>query len=514
MNEYIAAIDIGTSGCKTILVSSQGEVVSSVTKEYPLYSIRPGWNEQLPKDWFEAVCSGMKQTIQASHISPEQIRTVSLTGQMHGLVPMDQDGTVIRPAILWNDQRCEDECREILEIAGGLDGLLSCTNNNIIPGYQAGKILWLSKHEPENFSRMKKALLPKDYIRYELTGEYATEVSDASGTGLFDVKNRCWTRGLPDKLGFDKTMFPTCHESQAVTGQITAAAAKLTGLCEGTSVIGGGGDSVVQTTGMGLIKSGILGITLGTAGVVAMASETFRQNDGKLQFFCNNAPDLYHIMGVQLAGGGSYQWYRNNLCQLEMNSAKMLDIDPYDIMNMKASFSPVGARRLLYLPYLSGERCPYSDSNLRGTFVGLTQMHKKQDLTRAVMEGVTYGLRQIADTILNLCSHATPSRVIISGGGSRSEFWRQIISDVFQLPVYTVSGAKEGGAYGAALVGGVGAGIWKDLSQACSVIKTETETIPNPLNRSVYDEMYHIYDSSYRIMKPLFDQLSQSIEGI
>jgi xylulokinase len=322
---------------------------------------------------------------------------------MHGLVAMDKNRQVIRRAFLWNDQRCAKQCAGALGLLGGVDGLLCYTNNNLLTGYQAGKILWLRDEEPENYERMETALLPKDYIRYRLTGEYATVVSDASGTGLFDVKKRDWAYALLDKLKIPLGLFPRCVESDVVTGVVHAEAAGVCGLAEGTPVVGGGGDSVIQTTGMGLIKEGILGLTVGTAGIVAMGLSNYMENEGgKLQFFCNNARELYHVMGVMLAGGGSYQWYRNNLCVFEMAEAKEKGKDPYVVMDKTAKESPPGANRLIWLPYLSGERSPYSDPNLRACFIGLSQKHCKGDMTRAVMEGVTYGMRQIAQKIQNL----------------------------------------------------------------------------------------------------------------
>lgn len=508
MKQYIAAMDIGTSGCKSILIDEDGVVVASVTEEYPLYSPKPGWNEQDPEDWWKGAYVGLHKAIDQSGVDPANIVSLSFSGQMHGLVPMDKDGKVIRRAFLWNDQRCEKQCNDVLDQLGGFEGLREYTNNNLLPGYQGGKILWLREVEPENYAKMVKAILPKDYLRYKLTGEYYTDVSDASGTGLFDVKNRDYSWDLLAKLNLDKDLFPPAVESDVVTGTVTKEAAELTGLAPGTKVVGGGGDSVIQTTGMGLIREGILGLTLGTGGIVAMGMSGYSQNtQSSLQFFCNNQSDLYHVMGVMLAGGGSYKWYRDNLCLDEASIGKQKGIDPYDIMNEAAAATTPGARGLMYLPYLSGERAPYTDPNLRASFIGLSQSHGKGDMTRALLEGVSYGMRQIAERI-NQLKPMTVEKIIVSGGGSKSDLWRQIISDVFQLPVYTVSGAKEGGAYGACMVGGVGAGVWKNLDEVCSLMKTVTENVPNPANKAVYDEMYGIYDDMVPTLKKQFDRLS------
>ncbi|MDR0652084.1 MAG: hypothetical protein LBG12_02125 [Synergistaceae bacterium] len=400
MKKYIAAMDIGTSGCKAIIIDEAGTVVASATEEYPLYSPRPGWNEQDPDDWWRGAHTSLRAAIAKSGVSAGQIAVVSLSGQMHGLVAMDKNNSVIRRAFLWNDQRCAKQCADTIDICGGVDGLLRYTNNNLLAGYQGGKILWLRENEPENYEKMVVALLPKDYVRFKLTGDYATEVSDASGTGFFDVEKRDWAYGLLEKLRVPASLFPRCVESDVITGEVGAEAAELCGLKKGTPVAGGGGDSVIQTTGMGLIEEGILGLTLGTAGIVAMGfSQYMRNSGGKLQFFCNNTSGLYHVMGVMLAGGGSYQWYRNNLCRWEAEEAKREGVNTY---------------------------------------------HFKKDMSRAIMESVTYGMRQISMSIQDL-KQVGMSRIIVSGGGSYSDIWRQIISDVFQLPVITVSGAKEGG---------------------------------------------------------------------
>ena len=508
MKQYVAAMDIGTSGCKSIIVDDEGQVVSSVIEEYPLYSPKPGWNEQDPMDWWVGAYTSLHKAIDKSGIDAGNIKSLSFSGQMHGLVAMDKDGNVIRRAFLWNDQRCAKQCQDLLKDLGGFEELRRFTNNNMLPGYQGGKILWLREVEPENYQKMKKAILPKDYLRYQLTGEYCTDASDASGTGFFDVEKREHSWELLDRLNIPRDLFPPVVESSEVTGVVTKEAAELTGLKPGTPVVGGGGDSVIQTTGMGLIREGILGLTLGTGGIVAMGMSQYIENhDQTLQFFCNNQKDLYHVMGVMLACGGSYQWYRNTFCKGEMAEAKAQGLDPYDILNQGAEASSPGSRGLIYLPYLSGERAPYTDPNLRGCFIGMTQSHCKGDITRSVMEGIGYGMKQIGEAILQL-KPVPLDRIIVSGGGSRSNLWRQILSDIFQLPVYTVSGAKEGGAYGACLVGGVGAGIWKDLDDACSTMKVMTENLPNPDNKAVYEEMYHIYSDMVPTLKNQFDRLS------
>ena len=508
---YVMGIDVGTSGTKTILVDQNGRLAASATFDHPLYSPRHGWNEQKPEEWMDTVWKSCRAVFKQSDIQPSAVSAVGLSGQMHGLTALDENLKVIRPAILWNDQRSEPQCKKMTEAAGGLEGLLSYTNNRMLPGYQGGKIWWLRENEPENYSKMRHALLPKDYIRYRLTGALTTEVSDASGTGLFDVKNRKWETKLMELYDIDSNLFPPFVESPEFTGKITRQTAEKTGLLPGTPVMGGGGDSVAQTTGMGLIEEGVLGITIGTAGIIAMGTKQYRPNqEGRLQFFCNNEPGLYHVMGVMLAGGGSYQWYRNTLCRGEMLEAEREGRDAYELINKEAEVARPGSGQLIYLPYLSGERCPYSDPNLRACFIGLSQTHTKNELTRSVMEGVSYGLRHIGEQIQALYPDVAMKHIVASGGGVRAAVWRQIISDVFQLPVLTLDAAEEGGAYGAALIAGVGIGMWPNLKTICDQMIVGTETLPDPANKETYDELFDIYKSTYLYMKPLFDRLANS----
>ena len=509
IKKYVLGIDIGTSGCKTIIVDEQGNVVTAVTTAYPLYTPEPGYSEQNPADWWSATVNGIRSVLEKSGLAPKLIMGIGLSGQMHGMVPLDKDSNVIRRAILWNDQRTVRQCAEIVNAAGGEEKLISLTNNLMLPGYTGGKILWLRENEAPLYDRVRMILNPKDYIRFMLTGEYATEVSDASGTGLFDVKNRCWSDRLLSILDIPKDMLPRCYESDEVTGILTETAAGETGLRIGTPVVGGGGDAVIQTTGMGLIKEGVLGLTIGTSGVAAMGLGSFVPNaGGKLQVFCNNARNLWHVMGVTLNAGGSYQWYKNNFCEAEKIKAQKAGKDVYDILDEDASMSPPGSRNLIFLPYLSGERCPYPDPAARGAFIGLTLLHNKADMTRSIMEGVLYSLRQVNDLITKLDRSIRVSEIIVSGGGSRSALWRQIQADVFQSPVRTVSGSAEGGAYGAALVAGVGCGLWSDLSEAAGNSKTESETLPNSSLKGLYDELYETYVSMYPALTGVFNRLS------
>lgn len=501
--QYLIGLDIGTSGAKCILADAQGAVVASSTQEYPLYTPKPGWAEQNPADWWAAVARGCREIVGKAGVKSDEIKGLSLSGQMHGLVALDAQYQVIRPAILWCDQRTQAQCDWITERAGGVEGLLRYTNNRMLTGYTGGKILWLRDVEPENFAKMKAFCCPKDYIRFLLTGEIATEVSDASGTGFFDTEHRRWSKGLIELAGLDGAIFPNCLESSDLAGVVTAEAAAQTGLPAGLKVYAGGGDAVIQTTGAGLVRPGILGVVIGTAGNVAMGLGKYTPNpQGNLQVFCNNAPDLWHAMGVTLAAGGAYRWYRDALCEKEIAEAKAAGRSVYDLMGEAAERSRPGSNGVIFLPYLAGERCPYSDPNARGVFYGLSLGTARGDITRAVMEGVTFSLKQVVDLIGDM---APAEKVYTSGGGSASPLWRQMQADIFGLPVYTMSAASEGGAYGAVMVAGVGAGVWKDLNEAISILKVETETLPIAANRAAYEDAFARYSALYGALKPVYD---------
>ncbi len=503
----VIGIDVGTSGCKAILVDCAGAVVGSDLQEYPLSTPRPGWSEQDPADWWEAAQAGLRRLIEASGVAPDAVLGIGLSGQMHGLVAMDGDGRVLRPAILWNDQRTAPQCEEIHAAAGGVPELLKLTNNRMLPGYTGGKIVWLREEEPLLYEKARRFLNPKDYIRWRLTGEMVTEVSDASGTGLFNVRERRWSDELLDKLDIPRERLPECVESPEVTGGLTAEAAAATGLPAGLPVVGGGGDAVIQTTGMGLIGPGTVGTIIGTSGIVAAGLDAFHENPGgRLQVFCNNSPGAWHVMGVTLAAGGSYRWYRDALCERQKELAARAGKDAYELLEDYAAQAPAGSRGLVFLPYMIGERCPYADPNARGCFVGLSLQHGRAEMTRAVMEGVIFSLRDVYELIREM--EPAIAEIRTSGGGSRSPLWRQIQADVFQCRVVTVSASGEGAAYGAALVAGAGVGVWGSVEEAIGVLDIETETEPDPANKQLYADLYGVYHELYGALKPSFDALA------
>ena len=501
--KYLIGLDVGTSGAKCIMIDETGKVIASSTQEYPLSTPRPGWAEQNPEDWWQGVVKGLQVILKKANVDPSDILGLSYSGQMHGLVALDEDNQVIRPAILWCDQRTQKQCDWITEKAGGLEKLLTYTNNRMLTGYTGGKILWLRDEEPDNFAKMKVFVCPKDYIRYRMTGEIMIDVSDASGTGFFDTKNRVWSDALIEIAGLDKSIFPKAVESTTLAGHVTCDVAQLTGLPEGLPCYAGGGDAVIQAVGSGLVRPGILGVVIGTSGNVTMGLDHYEDNPhGDLQMFCGNEPGLWTDFGCTLSAGGSYRWYRDTLCEGAKQQSAETGENVYDIMGRDAESSVPGANGVVFTPYLSGERCPYPDPNCRGSFYGMSLTTTRGDVTRAVMEGVTYSLCQLVDIFGSMTKN---EKVYTSGGGAFSPLWRQMQADIFNLPVYTMSAASEGGAYGAVLVAGVGAGLWKNLTEAVQVIRPETECTPIAENQEGYRKSYEIYKRIYPALKPVYD---------
>ena len=506
-HQYVIGIDIGTSACKTLLINERGRVVARALEENPLSIPQPGWSEQNPEDWWQAVKITIQRVLRGFE-EVSDIKAIGLSGQMHGLVALDKDSRVLRPCILWNDQRTGRQCQEIHEKAGGVDGLLKLTNNRMLPGYTGGKILWVQQNEPHLYERMAMILNPKDYVRFRLTGEYATEVSDASGTGLFDVRKRKWSDRLLELLDIPRNWLPSCHESPEVSGRVTQSAAEELGLPAGLPVAGGGGDAVVQTTGTGVVDPGILGTTIGTAGIVAMALNRCYDNpEGKLQVFCNTMPNKWHTMGVTLAAGGSLRWFRDALGGAEKEVSQWTGEDVYKILDREASKAEPGSEGLLFLPYLIGERCPHADPQARGAFVGLTLRHNRCHILRSVFEGVIFSLRDVAELIKEMGVPITQIRT--SGGGPLSALWRQIHADVFGNEVVTVSGSAEGGAYGAALVAGAGVGMWPSVEEAVRFLTIETKDRPIPEHTDTYDRLFLVYRNLYSALKESFDRVSE-----
>jgi xylulokinase len=498
MAGYLLGIDASTTATKALLIDSTGKVIAVAATEYGFDTPHPLWSEQDPALWWFAAVQSIRQVLAKSAVDPAQIAAVGLTGQMHGLTLLDEDGTVLRPAILWNDQRTASQCDEIRNRLGK-QTLVSTTGNDALTGFTAPKILWVREHEPEIFARAKRFLLPKDYLRLRLTGDYATDRADGSGTLLMDLQQRDWSQSVLDALELPIDFVPKSYEGTEITGVISALAAEATGLREGTPVVAGGGDQAAGAVGVGAVQEGIVSLALGTSGVVfATVNRPFYEPEGRLHAFCHSVPGRWHLMGVMLAAAGSLRWYRDTL-------APGTD---YDTLIAPAGEIAPGSEGLVFLPYLTGERTPHPDPLARGAFVGLTVRHTQPHLTRALLEGVAFGLRDSFELMKGV-GLSKSYQVRVSGGGARSPIWRQILADVLNAELVTVN-TTEGAAYGAALLAGVGAGIWPDVDAACATaIQVTGSTTPQESAARQYEEVYQVYTALYPALKESFAQLSQ-----
>lgn len=504
--KYVIGIDIGTSGTKTVLFDEKGTVIASKTIEYPMYQPQNGYAEQDPSDWYNAAVNTIKYVIEKSGVSADDIVGIGLSGQMHGLVMLDENNEVIRKSIIWCDQRTADEVEEMNRKIGR-EKFIEITANPPLTGWTAAKILWVKNHEPENYARCRHILLPKDYIRFMLTGEYATEVSDASGMQLLDVPNRCWSEEICEKLGIDMSMLAKVYESCEVTGTVTEKVAALTGLKIGTPVVGGAGDNAAAAVGTGVVTDGKAFTTIGTSGVVfAHTSKVSIDPNGRVHTCCAAVPNCWHVMGVTQGAGLSLKWFRDNFCNAEKETAKLMGVDEYYLMDKEAKTVPIGANRLLYLPYLMGERTPHLDPNARGMFFGLSAMHTKRDMLRAVMEGVAYSLRDCIEVFHEM--NISVSDMMTCGGGGTSPLWRQMLADLYACPVKTAS-SKEGPALGVAILALVGVGVYNSVPEACEAV-CGIDKIQEPIieNVPVYEKYFRLYDKIYPALKEQMGELA------
>ncbi len=504
---YLIGIDIGTSGTKTLICDASGKVLATAMAEHAIQSPKPGWSEQIPEDWWTATKIATKAVLKKARVKGSDITGIGLSGQMHGSVFLDRSGKVIRPALLWNDQRTVEECAEIERKAGGRNELIAMVANPALTGFTAPKILWLRKNEPKNYEKTAQILLPKDYIRYRMTGEYATEVSDASGTLLLNVAKRVWSDELLGKLKIDKALLPKVYESFEVSGKLTRAAAAELGLAEGTPVVGGGGDQAAGAIGNGIVASGIVSATLGTSGVVfAHSDKPTRDPLGRVHTMCHAVPGKWCVFGCMLSAGGSFQWFRNQLAQHEIAEAKRLKVDPYELLIAQADAAPAGSEGLFFLPYLTGERCPHPDPNARGAWIGISTRTTRGMMIRSVLEGVTYGMRDAIEIMKDMNIPITQIRA--SGGGARSPFWRQLQANIYRAPV-VLTNASEGPAYGVALLAGVGTGVWKSVEQACeSSISQATKIAPQKRTADLYEKHYQVHRKLYHDLKARYAEIA------
>lgn len=493
---YYLGIDVSTTGSKALLIDGEGRIITVAVSPHTLSTPKPLWSEQDPEEWWSATSKSIQEVLKQSGVDPKSITGIGLTGQMHGLVLLDADGKVLRPAILWNDQRTQAQCDEIHSKIGR-ERFIQISGNVALTGFTAPKILWVAENEPETYAKGKHVLLPKDYIRYRLTGEYAMDKADGAGTVLFDIKARDWSPDILDALNIPQDWMPPTFEGPEFTGKITEAASKATGLAIGTPVAAGGGDQAAQAVGVGAVEPGIIGLTVGTSGVIfATTPSALIEPEGRLHAFCHAVPGMWHFMGVMLSAAGSLQWYRDTL------ATGM----PFDDLVKEAEAVPAGSEGLQFLPYLSGERTPYPDPLARGAFIGLTIRHTRGHMTRAVLEGVAFGLKD-SFTLIQNAGLESIRQIRASGGGTKGALWRQILATVLESELVTVN-TTEGAAFGAALLAGVGAGAWPDVPTACrQTIKITGETKPEAANTQVYAKSYALYRELYPALKSSFARM-------
>ena len=502
--KFVLGIDLGTSGTKTVLFDQEGRAQASCTVEYPLYQPHNGWAEQDPLDWYHAAVTTIKTVLEKSGVDRKDVVALGISGQMHGLVMLDEKGQVLRRSIIWCDQRTAKECDEI-HATVGKEKLISITANPALTGFTLSKLLWVRNNEPDLYARCAHILLPKDYVRFMLTGDYATEVSDASGMQMLDVPGRCWSSELLRTLNIDESLLAKVYESPEVTGHISEEAAKLTGLSPDTLVVGGAGDNAAAA---GVVEDGKAFTTIGTSGVVfAHTDKQAIDPKGRVHTFCCAVPGAWHVMGVTQGAGLSLKWFRDNFCAAEKEAAGQMGVDPYDLMNKEAALSPIGSNKLLYAPYLMGERTPHLDADCRGMFFGLSAMHTRRDLLRAVMEGVTFSLADCLGVLREM--GVEPAEMLACGGGGRSPLWRQMLADVFGYPVATTVNT-EGPALGVAILAGVGAGLYPSVPEACRAMIRQNEA-QRPIAENVpkYAKVYDVYKRLYPANRDVFKALAQ-----
>jgi xylulokinase len=487
-------IDVGTSGARALLMAEDGSVLQTASADYPLFAPKNGWAEQPPELWWEAVASAAREALRDGGAS--ELRAVGLTGQMHGLVCLDGGGRVLRPAILWCDQRTAAECAEITEKIGAAR-LIELTANPALTGFTAPKILWVRKNEPRVYEKTAKMMLPKDYIRYKLTGEHATDVSDASGTGIFNVSRRDWEPEALEKLDIDPGLLGRVFESREITGAVSAEASALTGIPAGTPVAAGAGDNAAAAVGTGVTRDGEAFVTIGSSGVVfAHTSSMTLDPRGRVHTFCAAVPGEWHVMGVTLAAGMSLKWFRDNFAPDKS----------YPELDALASIVPIGADRLIWLPYLNGERSPHLDPDCRGAFVGLSGAHGAGALARAVMEGVAFSLRDCRDIISEMGVRF--DGITVCGGGGASPFWRQMLADVLAAPISTIQ-TSEGPALGAAMLAAVAAGAYAGVPEAAgAIIRRTPAQQPDGAAGREYMRYHALYGRLYESLRRDFKALA------
>jgi xylulokinase len=505
---YMMGIDVGTTGTRAVIVRPDGRVMGAATGDHqPMRMAKPGWAEQDPEDWWQATIRAVRAALNTAKLTGADIAAVGLSGQMHGVVLLDKDNVILHPALLWCDQRSQAQCDWITRRVGA-QRLIQLVLNPALTGFSAPKLLWIRDNEPQVYERAAHFLLPKDFVRFRLTGEFSTDVSDASGTLLFDVANRRWSQEVLTALDIGPALLPPAHESTEVTGEITRETALLTGLKTGTPVVAGGGDQASSAVGNGIVLPGLTSATLGTSGVIfSYTKSPTLDPGGRIHTFCHAVPGKWHVMGVTQGAGLSLRWFREHLGAAETWYAGQSGADPYDLIIKEAEKIPPGSDGLLFLPYLMGERTPHLDARARGMWFGLTAAHTRGHLIRSILEGVAFSLRDSLEIFKEL---QIPVRQIrASGGGSRSPLWRQIQADIYGRDLVTLQ-ESEGSAFGAALLAGVGGKVYASVEESAkAAIEIRERVAPEPAAAATYDRLYQVYRSLYAPTRDLAHRLAE-----
>lgn len=504
MKKKILGIDVGTGGTRAVLLDEAGRLAGSATAEHaPMQSPQIGWAEQDPHDWWSAASSAIQECLRKAQAAPGDIACIGLTGQMHGLVLLDAEGRVLRPSIIWCDQRTEEQCRQITETVGTQE-LIERTANPALTNFTLPKIWWVRQHEPEIWARVRRILLPKDYVRFRLTGASAIDVTEASGTLFFDVARRKWSAEMLKVSRIGEELLPQVYESQEICGRVSKEGAEATGLAEGIPVVAGAGDQAAGAVGMGIVRPGAVSATIGTSGVVfAATSKPVLDPRGRIHTFCHAVPGRWHVMGVTQAAGLSLRWFRAQFSA--RSGAGDAPSESYEQLVAEASSAPPGADGLLWAPYLMGERTPHLDPHARGALIGLTAQHTRGHVIRSILEGVAFSLRDSLEIFGELKIPIESIR--LGGGGARSALWRQIQADVFGRKV-DFPEVEEGPAFGAALLAGVGAGIWPSVEAACDgAVRVAQEVAPQKNHAARMLRQYAVYRQMYPAMRGIFEEL-------
>ena len=499
---YLLGIDVGTGGTRAIVVDEQGRVVASAVDEHTAFvSPQIGWAEQDPHDWWRAARGAVRAALSQNDIQASEIGGIGLSGQMHGAVLLDEHGQVLRPAIIWCDGRTDEQCRALTEKVGA-EQLIKLVLNPALTGFTLPKLLWVREHQPEVWSRVRAVLLPKDYVRLQLTGEHATDVADASGTLLFDVARRRWSSEMLAAVEMNEDLLPAVYESPEITGRVSAEGAASTGLKEGTPIVAGAGDQAAGAVGLGIVRPATVSATIGTSGVVFAATDRPALDPhGRVHTFCHAVPARWHVMGVTQAAGLSLRWFRDQFGTVAEDGR-----DPYERLCEEAATAPPGAAGALWAPYLMGERTPHLDPHARAALVGLTATHTRAHIIRAILEGVAFSLR---DTLTIFAEMNVPVQTIrLGGGGARSVLWQQIQADVYGHAVEIMK-AEEGAAYGAALLAGVGIGLWPSVDAACdATVRIDRRVEPNPAVTSLMSRRYLAFRALYPALRRIQNESS------